>query len=221
MPSPARLPRTGGRRRLAGALALWAGLGLSGCAPSAFVLADPSLGAERGRSQILVVPAEREPENAAIVREAARLLAAELGSRWFNVLDPGWEASSPALLRTARQLLTGARAEPAVVAGLAGRGIGQLLLVDLYAVEQAWGRRAKRTRVGLDVRLVQLQEGRVLWQGRYAPELSAPGDGVATALRRSVQELARRLGGGPRQFRDTAAADWMAEQPLLEYLAPE
>ena len=196
-------------------------LALAGCAPATFVLADPSLAAQRGRSQILVVPAEREPENAPTVREAAHLVAAELGSRWYNVLDPAREAGSPALARTARQLLAGERADPAVVAALARRGVGQLLLVDLFTLEQAWGRQAKHTRVGLDVRLVQLEEARVLWQGRCTPELAAPGDGVATALRRSARELVRRLTGGRLQFQDTAAADWMAEQPVLEYFAPD
>ncbi|MFB3817270.1 MAG: hypothetical protein ACE147_06380 [Candidatus Methylomirabilales bacterium] len=205
------------------ALALLAGCGHK----AAVVAADPELRQERARSYILVLAAPRDLENAAQAEEAAALVAAEAARRWFNLVETAFilQASpglASALRGMAADLLAGRAADPAVAQALWVRhGVGMVLLVDLRRAEQYWGRKAKATRVGLEARLVQLPEGRVLWQGRHDPELSGfPGHAVAAATRRAAEELVRRLTGGPQPLLPAAAVDRLAEWPVLEHVAP-
>jgi len=188
-------------------------------------VADPELPAERARSYILVLPVIRDAENAAQAEAAAALVAAEAGARWFNILEEGRVARDQtgraALRGAAADLLAGGRADPGMVPALAAQGVGMLLLVDVLGAEQYWGRHAKATRVGLEARLVQAADGRVLWQGRHGPELTGfPGHAVAVATRRAAAELVRRLTGGSPSLLAPAAVDRLAEQPLLERWAP-
>jgi hypothetical protein len=141
-----------------------------GCAgpPRAFVIADPDYASERARSGILVLPGPRTAGAPGIARAAAHTLAAELGSRWFNVVEVELllrsnPALEPPLARAALQALDG---EP-IDRGLAetllrSYGIGQLMVVDVYQYEQYWGRQTKITRVGMEARLVQIARGRIL-----------------------------------------------------------
>ncbi len=194
-----------------------------GCAPKGALLADPEYPAQRVRSGILVVAGPRDPGSRAAAREAARLLTTELASRWFNVVDLDLVLrASPDLaahlIRMAEQALVGERVDPAVADRLFQRhGVGQLLVMDVFRYEQYWGRQTKITRVGVEARLVQVAEGRLLWQGRWDPELSgSPGHGFDAATRRAVRELVRSMTNGRTEFKDTPFADW----PVLEYFAP-
>jgi hypothetical protein len=204
------------------------GLGLAlvaGCAgpPRAAVIANPDYAVERARSGILVLPGPRVSGAPGIARAAAHTLAAELGSHWFNVVEVELllrsnPALEPSLNRAALQALDG---EP-IDRGLAetllqGYGIGQLMVVDVYQYEQYWGRQTKITRVGMEARLVQIPRGRVLWQGRYDPELSGyPGHGFDAATRRAVRELVRALTSGPTAPADFTDWNW----PVMEYFEP-
>ena len=192
---------------------------LTGCGPQAFVLVDPGYRTERGRSYVVVVGSSRSEEMALPTRQVSHLLASELATHWFNVLDqeildrahPGLAAR---LSQAARQLQAGGRVESAFAEQLLREhGIGQLLVVEVVRHEQYWGRLNKVTRVGVEARLMQVLDGRTLWQGRYDPELSGdPGHGFDEATRRTVRELVRLLSNGSREFRDTPMADW----PILE-----
>jgi len=211
--------RSVSRRGLLAALALL----LGACAPGPFVAADREVQTARARSQILVVPLARQGQDGERARWAARLLAEELSQCWVNVLELTLvEQSSPRLvppvLRLARQAAAGERLDPRAGEELLRRhGVGQLLVVELYRTDQFWGRHAKTTQVGLDARLLTLGDGRILWQGRHAPEVSdAPGHGFDTATRRAVHELVGRLAERRWEWRDLPIADW----PVLEYLAP-
>jgi hypothetical protein len=198
-------------------------LALIGCANRASVVADPDYRAARARSRVLVVPRAQDVGSAPAVHAAARLLTAELASRWFNVLslDIVLQTSpdlGPPLFRMAHQALAGQPIDRGVVEVLMQRhGVAQLLVMDVFQYEQYWGRQTKVTRVGVEARLVQLAEGRTLWQGRCDPELSgAPGDGFDAATRGAVQELVRAMTNGSPEFKDTPFAAW----PVLEYFAP-
>jgi hypothetical protein len=196
---------------------------LMGCANNAFILAAPDYEAERGKSSILVLPILREPAAGPIIRDAVRMLTAELASRWFNVLDldlvrrasPQLE---PHLMRLAQQVLAGQVVDRSMADTLfLDHGVGQLLVLDVFRYDQYWGRETKITRVGMEARLVHVAEGRMLWQGRYDPELSdSPGHGFDAATRRVVRELVRFMTNGSPEFRDTPFAKW----PILEHLAP-
>ena len=204
------------------------GLGLAlvaGCAgpPRAFVIADPDYASERARSGILVLPGPQATGAPGVARAAAHTLAAELGARWFNVMEMELLLRSnpelePPLARAALQALGG---EP-IDRGLAetllrSYGIGQLMVVDVYQYEQYWGRQTKVTRVGMEARLVQISRGRILWQGRYDPELSGyPGHGFDAAAERAVRELVRALTSGSMVPADFTDWNW----PVLEYFEP-
>lgn len=196
---------------------------LWGCANGAYVVAGRDYAGERGRSGILVVPGPRDPESVPAARDVARLLTAELGTHWFNVLDSEviLKASpdlEPHLSRVAAQALAGQLLDREAAESLFRRhGVGQILVLDVFRYEQYWGRVTKITRVGVEARLLQLAEGRVLWQGRYAPEVSdAAGHGFDAATRRVVRELTRILSNGLPQLKDTPMADW----PIVEHFTP-
>jgi hypothetical protein len=201
----------------------WATLVLAGCArPN--VLVDPHYAVERGRSAVVVVPAQRDGEEAGAVSQAASLLAQELGSRWFNVVALEHlvrdNPESLEQLRTlARHALSGRPLDRALSAALYERHwIGQVLIVDLFRYEQIWGRLTKITRVGIEARLVLLEDGRVLWRGRYAPEVGeAAGHSFAAATRQAVQGLVRAL---RQEWPDWREVPLAADLPVLEYLAP-
>ena len=196
---------------------------VAGCGGSPYVVAGPDYLAERGRSGVLVVPGPRDPESVVAARDVGRLLAAELSTRWFNVLDfdvvvktsPDLE---PLLLRVAAQTLAGQLVEREAAEALLRRHqVGQLLVLDVFRSEQYWGRVTKITRVGVEARLLELAEGRLLWQGRYDPEVSgSAGYGFDAATRRVVRELVRALSNGPPELKDTPMADW----PIVEHFTP-
>ncbi len=196
---------------------------LGGCAQRAHVMAGRDFRVERSRDGVLVVPGSRDPGTLPAAREATRLLTAELASRWFNVLDleivlRDSPDLGPDVVRISQQALAGLRVDPVVADVLFRRyGVGQLLVTDVFRYEQYWGRQTKITRVGVEARLVQMAESRILWQGRYDPELSgAAGNGFDSATRRVVRELVRVMTNGLPEFRDLPLAEW----PILEYLAP-
>ena len=93
------------------------------------------------------------------------------------------------LAEAAQQVAVGQRVSPEIVERLARpHGVGQLLVIDVFRHEQHWGRETRITRVGVEGRLVQLADGRTLWQGRYDPEISdAPGRGYDAATRRAAR----------------------------------
>jgi len=200
-------------------------LAAAGCTPPprAFVIADADYSNERAKTGILVLPGPRVAAAPGAARAAARMLAAELASRWFNVMEADLllQASpefEPALARAALQALEAEPIDPGLAETLLrGYGIGQLLVVDVYEYEQYWGRQTKITRVGLEARLVQMPRGRILWQGRYSPELSGyPGHSFDAATRRGVRELVRALTNGPAVAADDTDCNW----PVLEYFEP-
>lgn len=195
----------------------------AGCAGGPSVVAGPDYLAERGRSGVLVVPGPRDPDSVAAARDVGRLLAAELATRWFNVLDFDAVVMSspdlePLLLRMAAQTLAGQLVDREAAEALLRRHrVGQLLVLDVFRSEQYWGRVTKITRVGVEARLLELAEGRLLWQGRYAPEVSgSAGYGFDAATRRVVRELVRVLSNGRPELKDTPMADW----PILEHFTP-
>jgi hypothetical protein len=196
---------------------------LAGCGAQAFVLVDPAYRTERGRSNVVVLGCARSEEMALPTRQVSQLLASELATHWFNVLDPEvLERAHPGLAvqltQAARQLQAGGRVESAFAERLSREyGIGQLLIVEVVRHEQYWGRLNKITRVGVEARLMHVQDGRTLWQGRYDPELSGdPGHGFDEAARRTAREVVRLLSNGSREFRDTPMANW----PILESFTP-
>jgi hypothetical protein len=196
---------------------------LGGCINGAYVVASPDFATERVRSAILVIPGPRDPGTVPVARTAANLLTAELATRWFQVLDFQFvERASPDLMphltRIAHQVMTGQLVDRQVADLLFRRhGVGQLLVMDVFRYEQYWGRQTKITRVGVEARLVTVADGRILWQGRYDPELSgSPGHGLDAATRRVVRELVRAMTNGAPELKDTPAADW----PVLEYFTP-
>jgi hypothetical protein len=66
----------------------------------------------------------------------------------------------------------------------------------------------------MEARLIQLADGRTLWQGRTDPEVSgALGSGFDTAMRRAASELVRLLCDAWPRLEDTPMATW----PVLEY----
>ncbi len=212
-------------RRIDCSLLCLAMLWLTACAAHDFYsLASPDYPVERKRSGVVIVAVPRETEEGvALAAEARRLLTAELGTRWFNILDMEQLRQSsptlePTLDRLARQTLAGAPTDRTLGEELFRRyGLGQLLVVDVYRHEQYWGRETKITRVGVEARLVQLVEGRILWQGRSDPEYSgAPGHGFDAAARRAVHELVRVMNDELPRFKDTPYADW----PVLEHFTP-
>jgi len=196
---------------------------LTGCANNSYIFATSDYKVERRKSYILVLPCPRESASVPSARDAARLLTAELALRWFNVLDldfirqvsPGLE---PALMRLAQQAVAGQLVDRGMADALfLAHGVRQLLVLDVFRYDQYWGRESKITRVGMEARLVHLDEGRTLWLGRHDPELSdSPGHGFDAATRRVVRELARFMTDELPEFRDTPFAKW----PLLERWAP-
>jgi hypothetical protein len=197
---------------------------VGGCSSqSPTILADPSYEAERGRSYLAVVAAPRQPALAVPADEARRLVANGLRNRWFNVLDvdalttldPGL---APLLQRAALDILAGKPVNKESVDRLARlHGVGQLLVVDVYQYDQYWGRETKITRVGVEARLVQLVDGRTLWEGRNDPELSgAPGTGYDAATRQAAQELVRVLLNEQPRWRELPMMNW----PVINDLAP-
>ena len=196
---------------------------LWGCASGLSTVSGPDYLGERGRSGVLVVPGPRDPAAVPAAAELGRLLSAELATRWFNVLDLEVVAKAspdlePQVQRMAAQALTGQRVDREVADALLRRhGVGQLLVLDVFRYEQYWGRLTKITRVGVEVRLLQIAEGRILWQGRYDPEVSgSAGYGFDAAARRVVRELVRVLSNGRPQLKDTPFADW----PIVEHFTP-
>ena len=192
-------------------------------APRPFVIADPDYASERARSGILVLPGPRATGAPGIARSAAHTLAAELGSRWFNVVEGELLLRSnpelePLLTRAALQALGGEPIDRGLTETLLrSYGIGQLMVVDVYQYEQYWGRQTKLTRVGMEARLVQIPRGRVLWQGRYDPELSGyPGHGFDAATQRAVRALVQALTNGPTVPADFTDWNW----PLIEQFEP-
>ena len=193
---------------------------LTGCGNGSFVLPDPAYRAEQGSSWILVVDAPRQADLAAPTRQVGRLVASELSLRWFNVVDRDLFLQAhpdvgPSLSRAAHQVLIGEQVDSEVVERLFRRhGVGQLLVVDVFRHEQVWGREMRITRVGVEARLVQLVEGKTLWQARTDPEVSgALAGGFDVAARRAAGELVRLLSGAWPRFEDTPMANW----PVLEY----
>jgi hypothetical protein len=196
---------------------------LAGCANGPSVVASADFATERVRSGILVVPSPRDPASVPVAREAARLLAADLATRWFMVLDLDFVLKAspdigPHLARISHQAMAGQLVDRQVAEVLFQRhGVGQLVVMDVFRYEQYWGRQSKITRVGVEARLVQIAAGRILWQGRYDPELSgSPGHALDAATRRVVRELVRVMTNGLPELKDTPVADW----PLLEYFTP-
>ncbi len=197
---------------------------VAGCAaPGATILADPSYEAERGRSYVAVVAAPRQPALWLPADDARRLVASGLRNRWFNVLDVDAlttldPALAPLLSRAGLDILAGRPVNKETVERL-GRlhGVGQLLVVDVYQYDQYWGRETKITRVGVEARLVQLADGRTLWEGRNDPEVSGvPGTGYEAATRQAAQELVRVLLNDQPRFRELSIMNW----PVINDLAP-
>lgn len=211
------------RRNVRGVCLAMSLLTLSGCANGASWFAASEYDRERGRSAILVVPALRGGEEDRVVRDVTRSLFAELAPRWFQLVDLDWVGrTSPgldtAILGAAPRLLAGQGVPPRLRNDLlALHGVEQFLVVDLFRYEQYWGRETKITRVGIEARLVHLLDGRILWQGRYDPEMSgAPGSGFESGARQVIREMVQALTGGPPVFKDTPMANW----PILEHLSP-
>lgn len=195
----------------------------AGCANGAVVASDPAYPASRGSSWVVVAEAPRQADLTAPTRQVGRLVASELSARWLNVLDreslvQAHPALGPLLDRATRQLAVGEQPDPKTVEHLLHRhGVGQLLVVDVFRHEQVWGRETRIVRVGADARLVDLAEGRIVWQGRTDPETSgAPGSGFDLAAQRAARELVRLLCGARQRFADTPFATW----PVLEYFTP-
>ena len=197
---------------------------VGGCSSqSPTILADPSYEAERGRSYLAVVAAPRQLALLMPADEARRLVASGLRNRWFNVLDVDAlttldPALAPLLQRAALDILAGKSVNKEAVDRLARlHGIGQLLVVDVYQYDQYWGRETKITRVGVEARLVQLADGRTLWEGRNDPEVSgAPGTGYDAATRQAAQELVRVLLNEQPRWRELPMMNW----PVINDLAP-
>jgi hypothetical protein len=198
-------------------------LALGGCANGASWFAARDYERERARSAVLVVPALKGGEEDRVVRDVAHTLFAELSPHWFQLVDLAWvRRTSPgletAILEAAPRLMAGHPVPPRLRSDLlALHGVEQFLLLDLFRYEQYWGRETKITRVGIEARLVHVVEGRILWQGRYDPEMSgAPGSGFDSGTRQVVREMVQTMTGGPPVFKDTPMANW----PILEYLTP-
>jgi hypothetical protein len=196
---------------------------VAGCAGTSVVLPDPAYRAERASNWIVVVEVPRDAALEAPSRQVGRLVAAELALRWFNVVDRDLLLQAhpdlgPPLRRAARGLLIGDEVDPHLAERLLRRhGVGQMLVVDVFRHEQRWGRETRVTHVGAEARLVQLGEGRILWQGRTDPAVSGvAGSGFDTATRRAAGELVRLLCEAKPHFADTPMATW----PVLEYVAP-
>jgi hypothetical protein len=194
-----------------------------GCADGASWFAARDYERERRASAVLVVPALRGSEQDGVVRDVARSLFAELAPRWFQLVDLEWvRRTSPgleaAVLEAGPRLLAGQALPPRLrIDLLALHGVEQFLLLDLFRYEQYWGRETKITRVGIEARLVHLAEGKILWQGRYDPEMSGtPGSAFESGARQVVREMVQALNGGPPVFKDTPMANW----PLLEHFSP-
>jgi hypothetical protein len=198
-------------------------LALSGCGNGASWYAAPDYGRERARSAVLVVPALKGSEEDRVVREVAHSLFAELSPHWFQLVDLEWvRRTSPGLetgvLDAAPRLMAGQQIPSRLQTDLlALHGVEKFLLLHLFRHEQYWGRETKITRVGIEARLVHLVDGRILWQGRYDPEMSgAPGSGFESGARQVVREMVQALTNGPPVFKDTPMANW----PVLEYFSP-
>jgi hypothetical protein len=196
---------------------------LSGCASRSFVLRDPAYRVERSATWVVVVESPRASDLAAPTKTVGRLVANELSLRWFNVLDRDLLLQAdpqlePRLSRAAQQASLGQRVEPEVVERLSrDHGVGQLLVVDVFRYDQFWGRETRITRVGVEARLVQLQDNRILWQGRADPDVAGlPGGGFEAAAHRAAGELVRLMSGELPRVEDTPLATW----PLLEHLVP-
>jgi len=196
---------------------------LAGCADRSFVLRDATYRAERSASWVVVVESPRGSDLAAPTKTVGRLVANELSLHWFNVVDRDLLLQAdpelgPRLRRAAQQASLGQRVEPEVVERLSrDHGVGQLLIVDVFRYEQFWGRETRITRVGVEGRLVQLQDNRILWQGRADPDaVGLPGGGFEAAAHRAAGELVRLMSGGLPRLEDTPLATW----PVLEYLVP-
>lgn len=209
-------------RELGGLLLALAALS-AGCANGGVGVSDPAYPAGRGSSWIVVAEAPRQADLAAPTRHVGRLVAAELSLRWFNVLDrellvQAHPTLGPFLSRAAHQLLIGERVDPQIVEHLLHRhGVGQLLIVDVFRHEHVWGRETRIVRVGAEARLVDLSEGKTVWQGRTDPEISGgTGSGFDVAAQRAAGELVRLLSGARQRFADTPYATW----PVLEYFTP-
>jgi hypothetical protein len=198
--------------------ALW------GCAPAHFVAPDPAYPAERYRSRIVVLESPRAGDLAGPSRRMARRVSAELAPQWFNLVDRellGQRAPDLlAALQGSLPILQGGGGAPGeLVERLATpHGIGQVLIVDVFHHEQTWGREARITRVGIEARLIRLHDGRILWEGRCAPELvGARGSGFEVTEERAAREIVRLLQGAWPRLADTPLATW----PVLDVLLGE
>ena len=183
-------------------------LALAGCAmataePPASPPAQPA--AKRpvilpGRAVVLAV--SPDAENRPIAEAVARRLGQALHDRWGNVV------SYDAFLKMARGAVS-LPEEMGLRLGVQGRpegpdrtwlmerlGIQTAVLVEVYDLEQFWGRTSKITRAGVDVRALHLPTGELLWRARYRPEVEGrAGRGVETTIELAVHQLVRAIHG--------------------------
>lgn len=179
------------------AMMAWLLLLLAGCATTR--PEDEALERLRRSPQILVLPAADSPADKPTAEKVARLLAAEVNTRWGNarsaesVLAPGDGAAAARLEALAADLLARRRPSPEAANFLAeGFGIDKVLLADVYLADMSWSRTGRLVRMGVGGRLVHLMSGDVLWQGRAEVDVA---DRPGYAFDHAARSVARQLSG--------------------------
>ncbi len=162
--------------------------------------------------RVVVLAVSPDANNRVVAEAVARRLGQALHDRWGSVV--GYDA----FLKSAQGAVP-LPEEMGLRLGLQGRpegpdrqwlmerlGIQTAVLVELYDLEQFWGRKSKITRAGVDVRALHLPTGELLWRARYRPEVEGrPGRGVETAIELAVHQLVRAIHG---EFQDPVSTQW-------------
>ncbi len=162
--------------------------------------------------RVVVLAVSPDADNRPVAEDVARRVGRALHDRWGSVV--GYDA----FLKSAQ----GAVALPEEMGlrlGLQGRPEGQdskwlmehlgvqtAVLVEVYDLEQFWGRTSKITRAGVDVRALHLPTGELLWRARYRPEVEGrAGRGVETAIELAIHQLVRAIHG---ESQDPVSTQW-------------
>ncbi len=186
------------RRR--GLVALALALGLHGCAAVAVESRRP-VSHRSSTNRVLVVPLAATVEDRPIAERAAALMAHALRDS-VDTLDPRQLQRESEPLGTAvwtarliERLESGGPISAEEGQALRARHtIGATLAVEVTAYEQAWGRYAKFTRVGIVVRMTDVATGRVLVDRHRELEVDEMrGRAFQYGMERVVEELAAAI----------------------------
>lgn len=175
---------------------------LTECTDNIFIFRHPDFDKWKPYGKILIIPVIREHENRKIYEYIARQFSNELNDKWGNVinydtflLEITKKGLTYAVEELANKIVNMVNIDEENIRLLRDEfHINSIIVTDLYFYEQYWGKVTKITRVGLEIKVIQLFTGNILFSARYSPEIRSFNEkGFNYATRKVISRIVNEM----------------------------